>query len=235
MESLHQYKGKGGKYSVLKKSPADTDVENIFVGEELEPSWEIAESFQNPPKEYIHIIVQPPPATTGLTSFNFFIRLGKRKAEEDKENGSRKKGKSEYPSESKEGRDNEIQVIYGNRANYFWSKVKMLMSSECKNDIHILLFGTYDPILMDEVTPVKFSDNNTLSLKSLLLAEEELKDLIRFYVRIRVLGGSPLFKIPQKVEDSIFSLTEAEKSDKTLTIGMIRYLASPSLTINVMK
>src|SRR5437763_1670902 len=44
------------KYSVLKKSPADTDVKKVFAGEELEPSWEIAESFQNPPKEHIHII-----------------------------------------------------------------------------------------------------------------------------------------------------------------------------------
>ena len=57
---------KGGEYSLLKKSPADTDVEKVFAGEELEPSWEIVESLQILPKEHIHIIVQPPkPATTG--------------------------------------------------------------------------------------------------------------------------------------------------------------------------
>ncbi|CAI2194398.1 2423_t:CDS:2, partial [Funneliformis geosporum] len=80
----------------------------------------------------------------------------------------------------------EIQVICGNRADYFW-------------------------------------------------AEGELKDLTRFYVRMRVLGGNPLFKIPQKIADAIFSLTGAEKNDEALIIGMLRYLASPSLTINVMK
>ena len=56
-----------GKYSLLKGSLADTDVEKVFEGEELEPSWEIANSFPNIPKEHIHIIVQAPPlpATIG--------------------------------------------------------------------------------------------------------------------------------------------------------------------------
>ncbi|RGB40140.1 hypothetical protein C1646_753614, partial [Rhizophagus diaphanus] len=57
------------KYLELKKSFADTDIETNFKGEELEPSWEIAESFRTIPKEHIHIIVQSPPpsATTGHT------------------------------------------------------------------------------------------------------------------------------------------------------------------------
>jgi hypothetical protein len=136
----------------------------------------------------------------------------------------------------------------------------MLMSSECNNDIHILLFGTYDPILMDEVTPVKFSENNTLNLKALLLTKEELKDLTSSYVQIRVLEGSTLFKIPKEVENAIFSLTKghvglcrsildllfirykdksnhllAERSEEAMNIGMLRYLASTNLIISITK
>ncbi|CAI2200548.1 12058_t:CDS:2, partial [Funneliformis geosporum] len=45
--------------------------------------------------------------------------------------------------------------------------------------------------------------------------EGELKDLTRFYVQMCILS--------------------AEKNDEALTIGTLRYLASPSLTINVIK
>ncbi|RGB40290.1 hypothetical protein C1646_800026 [Rhizophagus diaphanus] len=63
------------KYLELKKSFADTDIETNFKGEELEPSWEIAESFRTIPKEHIHIIVQSPPpsATTGHTDVSRVI------------------------------------------------------------------------------------------------------------------------------------------------------------------
>ncbi|CAB4441285.1 unnamed protein product [Rhizophagus irregularis] len=57
------------KYLELKKSSADTDIKTNFKGKELEPSWEIAESFRTIPKEHIHIIVQSPPpsATTDVS------------------------------------------------------------------------------------------------------------------------------------------------------------------------
>jgi hypothetical protein len=58
------------KYLELKKNPcAEINVQQEFGGEELDPTWEVAESFSTTPmKEHIHIIVQippPPPATTG--------------------------------------------------------------------------------------------------------------------------------------------------------------------------
>ena len=56
------------KYSVLKKNPrVDIDIEQEFGGVEIDQTWLIDSTFKvPPPKEHIHIIVQPPPpATTG--------------------------------------------------------------------------------------------------------------------------------------------------------------------------
>jgi hypothetical protein len=56
------------KYLELKKNPcAEINVQQEFGGEELDPTWEVAESFSTTPmKEHVHIIIQPPPpATTG--------------------------------------------------------------------------------------------------------------------------------------------------------------------------
>ena len=55
------------KYSVLKKNPrVDIDIEQEFGGVEIDQTWLIDSTFTiSPPKEHIHIIVQPPPATTG--------------------------------------------------------------------------------------------------------------------------------------------------------------------------
>jgi hypothetical protein len=55
------------KYSELKKNPhIDIDIEQEFGGVEIDPTWLIKLTFTiSPPKEHIHIIVQPPPDTTG--------------------------------------------------------------------------------------------------------------------------------------------------------------------------
>ncbi|CAG8554230.1 3495_t:CDS:1 [Acaulospora colombiana] len=140
-----------------------------------------------------------------------------------------------------------IQTIYGNNALYFWSKLKALMSSECYKDIHILLLGTYDPTLAYEATPLKFSDNDTLSLKILLLTRREFKSLVDKYVQIRVLRGSSMFNIPEAIEDAIFRLTNGHPGlcrfildslhtrfkDGASTVEMMRYIASPSLGNNI--
>ncbi|RIB30187.1 hypothetical protein C2G38_2136492 [Gigaspora rosea] len=141
----------------------------------------------------------------------------------------------------------DIQTIYCNRAPYFWGRLKALMSSECNKDIHILLLGTYDLTLVNDVTPVKFNDNDTLSLKALLLTKEEFKLLVENYVQIRILGGSLMFNIPEAIADAIFCLTNghpglcrfildslhARYKNGALTVEMLRYLASPNLTYNV--
>ncbi|KAF0413854.1 crinkler family protein [Gigaspora margarita] len=141
----------------------------------------------------------------------------------------------------------EIQTIYCNRALYFWGKLKALMSSECNKDIHILLLGMYDPTLANEAIPVKFNDNDTLSLKTLLLTKKEFKFLVENYVQIRVFGGSSMFNIPEAIADAIFCLTNGHPGlcrfildslhtrykNGALTVEMLRYLASSNLTNNV--
>src|SRR5204863_3746949 len=87
----------------------------------------------------------------------------------------------------------EIQTIYSDCAIYFWTKIKTLMSSECTKHIHILLLGTYDPVFANVVTPIRFSDSDTLSLKHLLLTKNEFKLIVEKYINIR---GSVKFKIP---------------------------------------
>ncbi|CAI2196168.1 16280_t:CDS:2, partial [Funneliformis geosporum] len=243
---------------------------------------------------YIIIVWLQLPATTG-----------KRRLEEDKEGGSRKRGKSDYPLESKEGHDSLISIS-GNRLDEIikfveMNRVGLLRSppssgkttlgqtlqdyfSNC-GSFYISLAGLgsrkqiteeyFENFWRNEVgcSWTEISDNTGTiyvfideiqvicgNRADYFWAEGELKDLTRFYVRMRVLGGNPLFKIPQKIADAIFSLTGghvglcrfildllythykdksnyflAEKNDEALIIGMLRYLASPSLTINVMK
>ena len=61
----------------------------------------------------------------------------------------------------------EIQIIYGDRASFFWSKVKQLMSNSGNQNLKILFLSTYHPILSDQLIPVQFK--YTLSLNNLLL------------------------------------------------------------------
>ncbi|PKC55118.1 hypothetical protein RhiirA1_446908 [Rhizophagus irregularis] len=94
---------------LLENHRVDLDVKEEFSGERLDETWHIDLTFKEPPpKEHIHIIVQPPssPATTGKRQLDLDYC--------DEESGTRKKGKSTYPEESDEGRDN-LMVISPDR------------------------------------------------------------------------------------------------------------------------
>ncbi|CAG8524450.1 6197_t:CDS:2 [Ambispora gerdemannii] len=103
----------------------------------------------------------------------------------------------------KEQVDEKLFGRMSNYALYFWSKVKALTSSESNKNIHILLLGAYNPTLANEVTPVKFSNSDTLSLKALLLTKEELNygaltvEMMRYLVlsnpRSNIIIGSHAF------------------------------------------
>ncbi|CAG8518293.1 3254_t:CDS:2 [Funneliformis caledonium] len=137
----------------------------------------------------------------------------------------------------------EIQIIYGECAQHFWGSIKTMMSSECTKNIHILLIGTFDPTLGVALTPVKFGDSHSLSLKDLLLTRNELKNLVMNYSQIRAISGSPKFKIPEVIENAIFRLTNGHAGlcriildslhnhfkNGPLALEMLRHLASTNL------
>ena len=62
----------------------------------------------------------------------------------------------------------EIQFIYGNRAQYFWQRVKELWSNTgCNKNLWVLFLGTYHPTLTNNPIPAKFA--SSLGLSDLLL------------------------------------------------------------------
>ncbi|CAB4397817.1 unnamed protein product [Rhizophagus irregularis] len=79
------------------------NIEKDLKGEKMLSGDEISKYLKNLPTSSIHILMQPPqPATTGKRQLDLDYC--------DEESGTRKKGKSTYPEESDEGRDN-LMVI----------------------------------------------------------------------------------------------------------------------------
>src|SRR5438094_2332233 len=100
----------------------------------------------------------------------------------------------------------EIQIIYGDRAPFFWGKIKQLMSNYGRNkNLKILCLGVYDPVYSDLLTPVHV--NHTLGLNHLLLEEKEFQELILKYIKLHDPLGSPRFNIPEDVRKAIYNLT----------------------------
>ncbi|CAG8774817.1 9208_t:CDS:2, partial [Cetraspora pellucida] len=135
----------------------------------------------------------------------------------------------------------EIQIIYGNGAPFFWGRVKDLLSSESNiQNIRIVLLGTYHPTLDPQMTPV---DLHTLGLNALLLTWEEVHQLIIIYIQRHATLGSPNFNIPEPVQKAIFNLTGGHPGlcrfiltalrnqfrENGKTVEMLRYLASSYL------
>ena len=91
----------------------------------------------------------------------------------------------------------EIQVIYGDSAPFFWGTLKELISSEENSPLRILFLGTYHLTLDPKVTPVEF--HHTLGLNNLLLGWEELNQLTNNFIQLHTLNGSELFSIPKDI------------------------------------
>ncbi|CAG8586734.1 14652_t:CDS:2, partial [Cetraspora pellucida] len=143
----------------------------------------------------------------------------------------------------------EIQVIYGNGAPFFWGRVKELLSSEeykhksNPQNLRMLLLGTYHPTLDPQMTPVEF--HHALGLNVLLLKWEEFQHLVKNYIQLHITQGSPLFKIPEEVQKAVFNLTGGHPGlcrfilrtlrshfreyEKEITVKMLRFLASTNL------
>ncbi|CAG8566911.1 9009_t:CDS:2 [Ambispora leptoticha] len=139
----------------------------------------------------------------------------------------------------------EIQIIYGDRAPFFWSRVKDLLSSESNlQNIRLVLLGTYHPTLDPQMTPVEI--HHTLGLNDLLLGWEEVRRLTENYVQLHATKGSDLFKVPEIIQRAIFDLTGGHPGlcrlilstfrnrfrnfdEDTTVMNMLQYLASSEL------
>ncbi|CAG8471478.1 20193_t:CDS:2 [Racocetra fulgida] len=141
----------------------------------------------------------------------------------------------------------EIQVIYGNGAPFFWGSLKQLLSSEsCLQNIRIILLGTYHPTLDPQVTPMEI--HNTLGLNALLLTWDEVQQLITNYIQRHATLGSPNFNIPEPVQKAIFNLTGGHPGlcrfiltalrnqfrENGNAMEMLRFLASSSLRDSIL-
>ncbi|CAG8533424.1 17103_t:CDS:2 [Funneliformis caledonium] len=104
----------------------------------------------------------------------------------------------------------EYEIQKKGKVNYSFREskdnIKILISSKCTKNIHILLIDAYNPTLGIESIPVSFGDNNSLSLKDLLLIRNEFRTLVANYTQARGISGSPRFKIPTKIEEAILDL-----------------------------
>ncbi|RHZ47778.1 hypothetical protein Glove_567g21 [Diversispora epigaea] len=123
--------------------------------------------------------------------------------------------------------------------------VKELLSYDGRNkNLKMFLLGTYHPTLSDQLTLIPFS--KTLSLNHLLLKQKEFQQLVSNYVQLHFAQGSPLFNVPDDVQNAIFNLTGGhpglcrfilqqlrihyrESSVTVKTVDMLRYLASSHL------
>ena len=71
----------------------------------------------------------------------------------------------------------EIQLIYGNHARYFWQRIKVLQSNiGCNENLWILFLSTYYLTLADNPISVEFA--SSLSLNDLLLTQKNLIHLL---------------------------------------------------------
>jgi hypothetical protein len=111
----------------------------------------------------------------------------------------------------------EIQVIYGDRAPFFWGKVKSLMSNYGNKNLKILFLGVYHPMFSDQLTPVQFK--HALDLNNLLLKREELQQLVANYIQYHITLGSPLFNITEDIQEAIFNFTSGHP-------GLCRFVLS---------
>ncbi|PKK56868.1 hypothetical protein RhiirC2_871514 [Rhizophagus irregularis] len=141
----------------------------------------------------------------------------------------------------------EVQFIYGNRAQYFWEKVKDLQSNDgCNKNLWILFLGTYHPTLADNPTPIQIT--NTLGLNELLLTRNEFNLLVANIVQ--KYNDRSYFNIPNDVRDTIFNITNGhpglcrfimnwlhdhfrEGTKSTSTAEILRSLASSSLRSSI--
>ncbi|CAB4476615.1 unnamed protein product [Rhizophagus irregularis] len=136
----------------------------------------------------------------------------------------------------------EIQVIYGNGAPFFWGSLKTILSSESNTrDIHIVLLGVYHPNVETISTPLDL--HYTLSLSVLLLTWEEFSQLVTKFIQRHVTLGSMNFIIPDPVRRALYNLTAGHVGlcrfvlrvlrdqfrENGKTVEMLQYLASTLL------
>ncbi|KAF8456329.1 hypothetical protein BGX38DRAFT_1257701 [Terfezia claveryi] len=130
----------------------------------------------------------------------------------------------------------EAQVIYGNAAPFFWGKLKELMSDTKKNaSLRIILLASYDPLMIQQITPISFL--YTLRLDALRLRRDEFNELLERFVEYRHTIGSPNFEIPQSVQDAIFSLTGGHAGLCRTTLRYLRhnYRNGPAATVTMLR
>ncbi|CAG8453586.1 2276_t:CDS:2 [Funneliformis caledonium] len=108
-----------------------------------------------------------------------------------------------------------------NDESLFESKVKQLMSNSGNQNLKILFFSTYHPILSDQLTPVQFK--YAFSLNNLFLNREELQQLAANYVQHHIILGSLLFNITEDIQEAIFNFTGGHPEK------ILQYLASSEL------
>ncbi|KAF8453927.1 hypothetical protein BGX38DRAFT_366277 [Terfezia claveryi] len=130
----------------------------------------------------------------------------------------------------------EAQVIYGNVAPFFWGSLKGLMSDTKKNaSLRITLLALYDPLIIQQITPISFL--YTLGLDTLRLRRDEFNQLLERFVEHRHTIGSPNFEIPQSVQDAIFSLTGGHAGLCRTTLRYLRhnYPDGPAATVTMLR
>ncbi|KAF8430341.1 hypothetical protein EV426DRAFT_708519 [Tirmania nivea] len=130
----------------------------------------------------------------------------------------------------------EAQVIYGNVAPFFWGSLKGLMSDTKNNaSLRITLLAMYDPLIIQQITPISFL--YTLGLDALRLRRDEFNQLLERFVEHRHTIGSPNFEIPQSVQDAIFSLTGGHAGLCRTTLRYLRhnYRDGPAATVTMLR
>ncbi|GBC49492.1 uncharacterized protein OCT59_015739 [Rhizophagus irregularis] len=136
----------------------------------------------------------------------------------------------------------EIQVIYGNGAPFFWGSLKTILSSESNTrNIYIVLLGVYHPNV--ETISIPLDLQYTLSLSVLLLTWEEFSQLVTKFIQRHVTLGSMNFIIPDPVQRALYNLTAGHVGlcrfvlrvlrdqfcENGKTVEMLQYLASTFL------
>ncbi|KAF8453937.1 hypothetical protein BGX38DRAFT_1268176 [Terfezia claveryi] len=78
----------------------------------------------------------------------------------------------------------EAQVIYGNAAPFLGGSLKEFMSDTKKNaSLRIILLASYDPLMIQQITPISFL--YTLGLDALRLRRDEFNQLLERFVENR--------------------------------------------------
>lgn len=140
----------------------------------------------------------------------------------------------------------EVQVIYGDGAPFFWGTLKGLLSSEGYNlgqNLRFLFLGTYHPTLDLRISPIEF--RHSLGLNDLLLGWEEINQLTKNFVQLHMVQGSHLFKVPDSIQKAMLNLTGGHPGlcrlilsslrshfrdyNDASVVNMLRYLASSEL------